>query len=119
MRASHLKYYVGIIIIFVIDSLHNIFFENNDRIDVYLLYDHKRYVTNILYDVSNLFRFSLLTYWLMDISRTVFKPLFYLSLLTWLSYFIFYNQIASLVIVPIYIIIAMYFNKKSLLWEKA
>ena len=81
MKQSYLKYYIGIALMLLVDSLHNIFFENNDKYDVYLFYDHKRYLTNILYDISHLFKFSLLTYWLVSISEKVFMPLFILSLL--------------------------------------
>lgn len=119
MKRSNLKYYNGIIAIFVIDSLHSIFFENNDKYDVYLFYNHQRYLTNILYDISNLFKFSILTYWLIPINKRIFKPLFYLSLLIWGSYFLTYNQITSLLLLPIYFLIVIYFNKKQLLkWAK-
>jgi hypothetical protein len=96
-----------------IDSLHNIFFENNDKYDVYLFYDHPRFLTNILYDISKLFRFSLITFWLININRKIFIPLFILSLLIWVSYFLTYNQITSLFVLPIYLIIAIYYVKKN------
>lgn len=112
MKKQHLKYYIGIAIMLLIDSLHNIFFENNDRYDVYLFYDHERYLTNILYDISHLFKFSLLTYWLMSVSRKIFTPLFILSLLIWVSYFTFYNQLSSLILIPLYLLTAIYYYKK-------
>ena len=112
MKKIHLKYYIGIALMLLIDSLHNILFENNDRYDVYLFYDHQRYLTNILYDISHLFKFSLLTFWLVSISKKVFMPLFILSLLIWISYFTFYNQASSLILIPAYILIAIYYYKK-------
>ena len=112
MNKSSLKYYIGIIIILVVDSLHKLFFENDSRIDVYLLYNHERYLTNILYDISNLFKFSILTYWLIKVNRRVFTPLFITSLFIWLSYFTFYNQKSSILIIPIYVITTIIYNKK-------
>lgn len=97
-----------------INSLHYIFFTNNDKYDVYLFYNHSRYFTNILYDISGLFSFSLLTYWLIDLSYRIFKPLFIVSLATWLSYFTYYNQKTSLVLIPLYIILSFVYNKNIL-----
>ncbi len=113
MKQSDLKYYIGIALMLLVDSLHNIFFENNDKYDVYLFYDHKRYFTNILYDISHLFKFSLLTYWLVSINEKVFMPLFILSLLIWVSYFTFYNQASSLILIPVYLLTAIYYYKKQ------
>lgn len=110
MLKSSLKYYIGIILIFIVDSLHTMFFENNDKYDVYLMYDHERYFTNILYDVSNLFTFTVLTYFLSLYNRKIFKPLFVLSLIAWFSYFIFYNQIGNLIMIPVYILMIIIYN---------
>ena len=112
MNKTNLKYYLGIIFIILIDSLHVLFFENNSKFDVYLFYNHNRYFTNILYDISNLFKFSILTYWLIRVNKSIFTPLFITSIIMWISYFIFYNQISSLLIIPIYIITMLIYNKK-------
>lgn len=111
MNKVNLKYYVGIIAIFLVDSLHVLYFSNNDKFDVYLYYNHERYLTNILYDISNLFKFSLLTYWLISVNRKIFTPLFITSLFIWISYFFFYNQKSSLLIMPIYLILLFIYNK--------
>lgn len=111
MNKGNLKYFIGIIIMLVIDSLHSFFFENNDKYDVYFLYNHKRYLTNILYDISNLFKLSILTYWLKGLNHKVFTPLFITSLFVWISYFVFYNQKSSLLIMPIYLILLFIYNK--------
>ena len=119
MKKSNLKYYIGIFFIIFIDSLHNIFFKNNDKFDIYLFYNHSRYLTNILYDISNLFKFSILTYWLININRRIFTPLFILSIGVWISYFTFYNQITSLLLIPLYIITVIYYNKKTAMkWKE-
>ncbi len=107
MVRSNLKYYAGIILILIMDSVHTIMFSNNDKYDVYLFYDHSRYLTNIIYDLSNLFTFSILTYFLSNYNKTVFNPLFILSLFTWVSYFVFYNQFGNLILIPIYILLIL------------
>ena len=112
MNKSNLKYYIGIIIILVMDSLHRLFFDNNDKMDVYLFYNHERYITNILYDISNFFKFSILTYWLIRVNKRIFTPLFITSLFIWISYFTFYNQKSSVIITPIYLITMLIYNKK-------
>lgn len=112
MLKSNLKYYIGIASIFFVSSLHVLFFDNNDKYDVYLFYNHKRYLTNILYDVSNLYTVSLLTFFLQKYNKRVFLPFFILSLIAWENYFVFYNQIGTLVSIPIYILIIIIANRK-------
>lgn len=116
MSRVNLKYHIGIILILIVNSLHILLFKNNDMYDIYLFFDYPdpeegRYLTNILWDISNLFSFSLITYWLSNYNRKVFKPLFITSILIWFSYFLFYNQISSLLIIPSYIVLAIYYNK--------
>jgi hypothetical protein len=111
VKKSDLKYYIGIILMFTIDSIPSIIFDNNDKYDVYLFYNHSRYLTNILFDISSLFNFSILSYYLIYFKKGIFKPLFYLSLFNILSYFIFYNQIGSLILIPIYVILVIIYNK--------
>jgi hypothetical protein len=112
VKKSDLKYYIGIIFIFIIDSLPRFIFENNDKYDIYLFYNHSRYLTNILFDISNLFKFSLLTFWLIRFKKQIFVPLFLLSIYIWLSYFIFYNQIGSIISIPLYILTIIIYNKR-------
>ena len=114
MKKENLKYYVGIILILLIGSLHNIFFESDKKYDVYLFYNHSRYLTNILFDISNLFNFSILTYWLIPVNDKIFKPLFYMSICVWISYFITYNQITGLFITPLYLLFVLTHNKNIL-----
>ena len=112
MKRSNLKYNIGIIFIIIFDSLHTIFFDNNDKYDVYLFYDHERYLTNIFYDISNLFKFSILTYFLSHYNKVVFRPLFALSLIIWILYFVNYNQMGNLVLIPIYILLILLYRAK-------
>ena len=111
MKKSNLKYYIGIIIMLLIEVAHVVFFDNNDKYDVYLFYPHERYLTNIMFDISVLFKFSILTYWLITLNRKIFKPFFLMSLCTWLSYFTFYNQSTSLLLVPLYLIFVLWYNR--------
>jgi len=111
MKKSNLKYYLVIGLMLFVDSLHSIFFNNNDKYDVYVFYNHSRFLTNILYDISNLFRFSITTYFLIGLNKRVFKPVFILSLFCWASYFLVYNQIYGLALVPIYLIVVFLHNK--------
>lgn len=113
MKVSDFKYYIGIILIIVLDSLHSVFYDNWNKYDVYLFFNHKRYLTNILYDISNLFKFSLLTYFLTSYNRRVFKPLFILSIFIWFFYFINYNQLGYLLLVPIYLVLILFFKWKN------
>ena len=111
MNKSNLKYHVGIGMMLFIGSLNTILFDNNDKYDVYVFYDHARYLTNILYDVSILFNSTILTYWLTKYKRRLFRPLFIISIGSWVTYFLFYNQIASLILIPLYIWL-VYKNKR-------
>lgn len=108
-----LKYIICILLLFIVNSLHVVLFENNNKYDVYVFYNHKRYLTNILYDISVLFQFITFTYMLQDFKRNIFKPLFLSGLLSVPSYFLFYHQISSLIIIPIYIILTIYYNNKK------
>lgn len=101
------KYYIGICLLIVTNSLHVLFFENNSRYDVYLFYEHERYLTNILYDVSTLLTFTVLSYWLSGFKKAIFQPLFITSMLSWAFYFTVYWQKASLFLIPFYLCIAI------------
>ena len=113
MNQTNLKYYLGIASMLLIGSLHVIFFKNEDKYNVYAFYDHKRYLTNILFDISCLFDFTLLTYWLSRIKRNIFKPLFIMSICSWICYFLFYRQGASLILIPLYLWLVVRYNKKQ------
>lgn len=111
MQKRYLKYYIGIFLIILIDSLHVIFYDNDEMYDVYFLIDYERYLTNILGDISDYFRFSILTFWLIQLNKKIFKPLFITSLLAVGFYFLDYNQLLSLLLIPIYLILAIKYNE--------
>lgn len=99
---SDLKYYLGILAILLVNSLHVIYFNNDNKYDIYLFYNHERYLTNILYDVGVLVTLTILSRFLCNFKRNIFKPLYYTFLFSWLMYFLFYWQMASLFIIPFY-----------------
>ena len=115
MKKSSVKYYLGIACIFFMNTLKNVFFSSDLKLDVYLFYNHARYVDNILYDLNNLFVFSLLTYWLIELNRKTFIPLFITSIVSWIFYFLFYCGMLNLLIIPLYVITTFIYNKKLLL----
>ena len=106
MKKDNLKYYIGIGLMILVGTLQIIFFNNNDKYNVYFFYDKERFLTNILYDISVLFDTTILTYWLIKFKRGIFRPLFIVTLASWVTYFLFYNQMASLILIPLYIWLA-------------
>lgn len=118
MNSTNGKYIIGIILILLIDSLHNIYFNDDRQLDVFLFFDYEngggRYIDNILLDVSSMFKFSILSYFLIRLNKRIFKPLFILSLGVWVSYFTFYNQISSLFLIPLYGLVVIYYNRNYL-----
>ena len=113
MKASSIKYYVGIILIILVDSLHNIYYNDDRMLDVYLFLEYERYIDNILLDVSRMFSFSVLSYFLINLSKNIFTPLFILSIGVFISYFTFYNQITSLLLIPLYVLTVIIYNRNS------
>lgn len=116
MSNINLKYLIGILAIIAVDSLVGIYYNDERRYDIYLFFDfdHEgRYLDNIMYDISKLFSFSVLTYFLRDLNKKMFEPLFITSLCVWVSYFLFYNQGSSIAIVPIWFILSVFYNKNK------
>ena len=107
------KYYIGIASILLMNSLHIIFFQNDNMYDVYLFYSHERYLTNILYDTGNIYSANILFYFLTKYKRNIFLPIFYTSLAMWITYFVFYNQLASLILIPFYLCTAILIQIKQ------
>lgn len=102
------KYIYGIALILITGMLHIIFFSNDNKYDVYLFYNHKRYLTNILYDISVLTEFSVLTYFAINLNRRIWRPIFIFSLLQWGAYFLVYRQMWTLLTLPMLIIMYYY-----------
>ncbi len=83
------------------------------KVDVYLFYDHARYLDNIIYDVTNLATASIFTWYASKWKRNVFTPFFLVSLLEWGLYFTFYKQWGSLITLPTLVVLLIFYNKKS------
>ena len=106
------KYYAAIVSVLLVSSLHVIFFENNDKYDVYLFYNHERFLTNILYDIGNIYAANVFTYILTKYKKQIFTPIFYTTLAMWATYFLFYHQLASLILILFYLCIAIVLQLK-------
>lgn len=82
---------------------------NEERIDVYLFFDHKRYFIHIVEDVTEKIALTALTYAILR--QTPYKSYKrYVRCFFWVSvaaipyYFLFYSQYASSVLLPALII---------------
>lgn len=102
--SQRLKLYLSLCSVVLVNSLHILFFNNNDKYDIYLFYDHSRYLTNILVDVGNLYAAIIFSYHLSKYKRVVFLPVFYSCILSSVMYFVNYRQLASLIIIPFYLL---------------
>lgn len=89
------------------------FFSSETKLDVYLFYNHQRYLDNIFYDITNLLAVSVFTFYASKWKRNIFKPFFYTSLLQWILYFTVYKQMASLVVIPFLIFLILLYNYKK------
>ena len=116
MNTKPINYYIGISILFLIGGLHSYLYDNFDKYDVFLFFEYKRYLSTIVYDVYGMTVFSMFSFWLIKLNKAVFTPLFIISLITWVLYFLFFNQHSELIVTPVYIILLIYYNWK---YEKA
>ena len=88
--------------------MHIVFFNNNEKYDVYLFYSHKRYLTNIFYDISVLTEFSVLTSFAIKLNKKIWRPMYYFSIMQWVAYFLVYRQMWTLLALPILILLYYY-----------
>jgi len=88
------------------------FFYSDIKADVYLFYNHSRYLDNIFYDITNLLTSTILSFYASKWKKNIFAPFFYASLLQWVLYFTFYKQMSSLVVVPFLIFLILLYNYK-------
>ena len=88
------------------------FFNSEAKADVYLFYNHARYIDNIFYDVSNLLTFVIFSYWASRYDKQAFMPFFWISLFEVSGYFLFYKQFITLASMPILVILLIYYNNK-------
>lgn len=103
MRKDNTQYHYGVNLMIVLHSLPIIFYWCDARFDVYMFYDHTRYLTNILSDIAYMADSVILTYWLSKFKRSIFRPLFIVSVASVILYFTFYKQMASLILIPLYV----------------
>lgn len=90
-----------------------VFFNSDAKADVYLFYNHARYIDNIFFDISNLMTFVIFSYWASRYDNRAFMPFFWLSLIELAGYFLFYKQFITLVSMPMLVILLIYYNNKD------
>jgi hypothetical protein len=89
------------------------FFYQDVKADVYLFYDHARYLDNIFYDIINMLTTTIFTWYASRWKRNIFMPFFIVSLVSWALYFTIYKQGASLIEIPILILLIIAYNTKK------
>ena len=106
MKKENMQYYIGIGISILLHALQNIVYSRDLKFDIYWFYEYPeggRFITNIVYDIAVLYDSVILTYWLSKYKRSIFKPLFIVNILMVVFYFLFYRQMASLILIPLYL----------------
>jgi len=89
-----------------------LFYHSDRKADIYLFYEHKRYLDNIFYDISNLLAFTIFSFYASRYDKKTFFPFFILSLIEILGYFLFYKQFITLISLPILVILIIIYNNK-------
>lgn len=99
------KYKTDLIIgiLLILSTIHVIFFNSDVKYDVYLYYEHDRFLSNIIRDCAIYLIFTILLGIICKYDKK-FIPLFVYSLIQIICYFIFYNQMEALIAIPIYIL---------------
>lgn len=90
----------------------DVFFNQDTKADVYLFYDHERFLDNIFYDISNLLYFVVSSYILSKYNK-LFQPFFIISLVNVALYFIVYKQNIALIEYPILLILMTWRIRRS------
>ena len=106
MKKDNMQYYIGIGISIFLHALQNVVYDSDLKFDIYWFYDYPkggRFITNIVYDIAVLFDTVILTYWLSRYKRSIFRPLFIINVLMVVFYFLFYRQMTSLILIPLYL----------------
>jgi hypothetical protein len=112
MKKSDLRIYITCFIPVILGSFITLFFYSDLKVDVFLFYDHERYIDNIFYDIYYRVSISIFTWYASKWNRKVFTPFFIVSLLEIVSYFTFYNQASSLIMLPILVLLIILYQKK-------
>ena len=113
MRIQDIKSIIICTIPIILSMFVTLFFYSDLKLDVYLFYDHARFVDNIFYDVSNLATASIFTWYASKWKRNIFMPFFIISLVEWVLYFTFYKQMASLMLLPLLVFLIILYNRKK------
>jgi hypothetical protein len=112
MKVQDVKIIITCLIPLILGIFITLFFYSDAKADVYLLYDHERFLDNIFYDVTNLATATIFTWYASKWKRNIFTPFFIVSLLQWVLYFTVYKQGASLISIPILVLLIYLYNRK-------
>ena len=112
MTQIRLKHIIIALIPTIISLGVVVFYHSDAKADMYLFYEHQRYIDNIFYDVSNLLTAVIFTYWASRYDKRAFMPFFWVSLFEVAGYFLFYKQFITLASMPILVILLIYYNNK-------
>lgn len=89
---------------YILNIFVTYFYYHEYKADIYIFYEHSRYLDNIFYDIHKLLVTSLMTFIISKMQK-VAMPFFLISILDWILYFLFYKQSASLIEIPILVIL--------------
>lgn len=112
MKVGDLKILLTLMLPVLTGVFITYFFYKDIKADVYLFYDHARYLDNIFYDITNLLSVSILTWYGTRWKRNIFMPFFIISIYEWIMYFLVYKQWVVLTELPILIILILIYNRK-------
>jgi len=105
-----------------ISQLGRLWRHTDDKIDVFMFFDHERYIENIVNDFTGYITILILAVVLIRYNPKVFIPFAIYVVMTILSYYLFYAQYSTNWTIPVYLIFAsiMLFKWKKIerLWTK-
>ena len=113
MRVRDVKILIVCLLPVLTGLFITLFFYSDAKADVYLFYDHARYLDNIFYDITNMLTVSIFTYYASKWKKNIFTPFFIVSLMDWLLYFTVYKQAVSLITIPILIGLLIVYNSNN------
>lgn len=101
MRYESFIYMIYLVVLVALCSLHNIFFDNYVKVDVFLFSDKQIYLQNVVRDISTLVAILALLSVLKCNLRTKEKrqltnPFIFLAYMDIIDYFVVYNQLGFL-----------------------
>ncbi len=112
MKVSNFKILLTCLIPVVLGVFVTMFFYSDTKADVYLFYDHSRYLDNIFNDVRNISISIIFSWYASRWKKNLFMPFFWFFLLELVLYFTVYKQGVSMVSLPFLTFLLILYNKK-------